>query len=144
MHRYREQTSSYQWGEGRREGQYSGRGFRDTNYQLQTKPRDILFNTGDKVNIIKGYKWSIVFKNCELLYCIPVIYLMSRCARWIQKRQRNQRSNCQHPLDHRKSKGIPKNIYFCFIDNAKAFVWITTDCGKFLKRWEYQTTLPAS
>ena len=23
-------------------------------------------------------------------------------------------------------------------------VWITTDCGKFLKRWEYQTTLPAS
>jgi len=23
-------------------------------------------------------------------------------------------------------------------------VWITTDCGKFLKKWEYQTTLPAS
>ena len=23
-------------------------------------------------------------------------------------------------------------------------VWITTKCGKFLKRWEYQTTLPAS
>ena len=23
-------------------------------------------------------------------------------------------------------------------------VWITTICGKFLKRWEYQTTLPAS
>ena len=22
-------------------------------------------------------------------------------------------------------------------------VWITTDCGKFLKKWEYQTTLPA-
>ena len=26
----------------------------------------------------------------------------SRCTNWIQKRQ-NQRSNCQHPLDHRKS-----------------------------------------
>ena len=37
------------------------------------------------------------------------------------KRQRNQRSNCQHPLDHRKSKRAPKNIYFCFIDYAKAF-----------------------
>ena len=37
-----------------------------------------------------------------------------------------------------------KNIYFCFIDYAKAFVWITTNCGKFLKRWEYQTTSPAS
>ena len=23
-------------------------------------------------------------------------------------------------------------------------VWITINCGKFLKRWEYQTTLPAS
>ena len=23
-------------------------------------------------------------------------------------------------------------------------VWITTNCGKFLKRWKYQTTLPAS
>ena len=23
-------------------------------------------------------------------------------------------------------------------------VWITTNCGKFLKRWEYPTTLPAS
>ena len=28
-----------------------------------------------------------------------------RCPRWILKRQRNQRSKCQHPLDHRKSKG---------------------------------------
>ena len=23
-------------------------------------------------------------------------------------------------------------------------VWITTNCGKFFKRWEYQTTFPAS
>ena len=23
-------------------------------------------------------------------------------------------------------------------------VWITTNCGKFFKRWEYQTTWPAS
>ena len=38
-----------------------------------------------------------------------------------------------------------KNIYFCFIDYAKPLtVWITTNCGKFLKRREYQTTLPAS
>ena len=26
----------------------------------------------------------------------------------------------------------------------KAFVWITINCGKFWKRWEYQTTWPAS
>ena len=31
-----------------------------------------------------------------------------RCTSWIQKRQRNQRLNCQHSLDHRESKGIPE------------------------------------
>ena len=44
----------------------------------------------------------------------------------------------------KKRKKIQKNVYFCFIDNAKAFVQSITNCGKFLKRWEYQTTLPAS
>ena len=41
-----------------------------------------------------------------------------------------------------KAKEFQKNIYFCFIDHAKAF-----DCvdhnklrEKFLKRWECQTT----
>ena len=43
-----------------------------------------------------------------------------------------------------KAREFQKNIYFCFIDYAKAFVWITTNWGKFFKRWEYQTTLPAS
>ena len=33
-----------------------------------------------------------------------------------------------------KAKEFQKNIYFCFIDYAKAFVWITTNYGKFLKR----------
>ena len=32
----------------------------------------------------------------------------SRCSSWISKRQRSQRWNCQHLLDHRKSKGIPE------------------------------------
>ena len=43
-----------------------------------------------------------------------------------------------------KARGFQKNIYFCFIDYDKTFVWITTNCGKFLKQWVYQTTLPAS
>ena len=43
-----------------------------------------------------------------------------------------------------RARKFQKNIYFCFIDYAKAFVLITTNCGKFLKRQEYQTTLPAS
>ena len=71
---------------------------------------------------------------------------MSRCSNWIKKRQRNKRSNCQHPLDHQKSKRIPeKNIYFCFIDYAKPLtLWITINCGKLWKRWEYQTIWPVS
>ena len=33
----------------------------------------------------------------------------------------------------------------CFIDYAKSLtLWITTNCGKFLKSWEYHITLPAS
>ena len=43
--------------------------------------------------------------------------LTSRCSSWIKKRQRNQRSNCQHALDHRKSKNSRKTS----IDYAKAF-----------------------
>ena len=31
-----------------------------------------------------------------------------------------------------KNQEFQKNIYFCFIDYAKVFVWITTHCGKFL------------
>ena len=63
-----------------------------------------------------------------------------------QKRQRNQRSNCQHPLDHRKSKRVPeKTSTSALLTTTKPLtVWITTNCGKFFKRWEYQTTLCAS
>ena len=37
-----------------------------------------------------------------------------------RKRQRKQRSNCQHLLDHRKSRRIPEKHLLCFIDFAKA------------------------
>ena len=44
-----------------------------------------------------------------------------------------------------KAREFQKNIYFCFIDYTKAFDCVEhTNCGKFLKRWEYQTTLPVS
>ena len=35
-----------------------------------------------------------------------------------------------------KAREFQKNIYFCFIDYAVAFMWITENCGKSLKRWE--------
>ena len=43
-----------------------------------------------------------------------------------------------------KAREFQKNIYFCFIDYAKAFDCVARNCGKFWKRWEYQTTWPAS
>ena len=44
-----------------------------------------------------------------------------------------------------KAWEFQKNISFCFIGYAKALtVRITINCGKFWKRWEYQTTWPAS
>ena len=36
----------------------------------------------------------------------------SRCSSWFLKRHRNQRSNCQHPLDNRKSKSVPEKYLF--------------------------------
>ena len=43
-----------------------------------------------------------------------------------------------------RAREFQKCIYFSFIDYAKAFVQITTNCRKFLKRREYQTILPVS
>ena len=40
----------------------------------------------------------------------------------------------------KKARDFQKNIYFCFIEYAKVFVWTTTNSGIFLKRWENQTT----
>ena len=39
-----------------------------------------------------------------------------------------------------KAREFQKNIYFCFIDYTKVFdSVVTANCGKFFKRWEYQT-----
>ena len=54
-----------------------------------------------------------------------------RCTSFMYKRQRNQRSNYQHPPDHRKSKRVPENTYFFFIDYVKAL-----DCEDHNKLWK--------
>ena len=47
------------------------------------------------------------------------------------EKERDQRSNCQHPLDNRESRGIPEKIYFCFIHYPKAF-----DCVDHNELWK--------
>ena len=62
----------------------------------------------------------------------------SRCSIWVWKRQRSQRSNCKHSLNHRESKELPekkknKHIYFCSIDYHKALTMQITTYWKILK-----------
>ena len=59
-------------------------------------------------------------------------------------RLRNQKSNCQHPLDHRKSKRVSEK-HLLLLHWLCQSLWL---CGSqqtvensYLKRWEYQTTL---
>ena len=69
----------------------------------------------------------------------------STCSSCIWKRQRNQRSNCQQPLDHQNSKSSRKASTSALLSTPKPLtLWITVNYGKFLKRWEYQATWPAS
>ena len=49
----------------------------------------------------------------------------------ILERQRNERSNCQHSLDHGKSKRVPEKHLFLLIDYAKAF-----DCVDHNNLWK--------
>ena len=44
----------------------------------------------------------------------------------------------------KKAREWQQSIYFCIIDYAKAFDHVDHNKLEFLKRWEYQTTLPAS
>ena len=54
---------------------------------------------------------------------------------------RDQIANTHWIIEKAKA---PEKHYFCFTDYVKAFVWTTKTSGKLWKRWEYQTTWPAS
>ena len=53
------------------------------------------------------------------------------------RKARGTRDKLPTSVGSSERQEFQKNIFFCFIDYAKAFVWITTNCGKFFKRWEY-------
>ena len=55
---------------------------------------------------------------------------------WIIKKKQKQKQ---------KQGSFRKTSISASLTTPKSLtVWITTNCGKFFKRWEYQTTLPAS
>ena len=55
------------------------------------------------------------------------------------KKQRNHRSNCQHRLDHRKSKKFQKKrkSTSASVTMLKSFRCGSQQTGKFLKKWKY-------
>ena len=76
-----------------------------------------------------------VHMNCEL----------PNVQEGFKKMQRNQRSNCQHPLDHWKSKRIlEKHLLLPYWLHQSLWLHGSQETGKFFKRWEYYTMLPAS
>ena len=55
------------------------------------------------------------------------------------RRTRDQIANIHWII--KKAREFQKNIYFCLLTMPKPLtVWITTNLGKFFKRWEYQFT----
>ena len=74
----------------------------------------------------------------RLLQELPDVQAGFRKGRGI----RDQVANIRWIIE--KAKEFQKNIYFCSIDYAKAIDCVDHKTGKFFKRWEYQTILPAS
>ena len=75
------------------------------------------------------------YLNCEL----PDVQAGFRKGR----ETRDQIANIHWIIE--KAKEFQKTSTSASLTTLKLLtVWITTDCEIFLKRWEYQTTLPAS
>ena len=89
---------------------------------------------------------SSMFCLIMLILFLPAICsICSRYSSRIEKRQRNQRSNCQHPLNHWKSKRVPeKHILLLYWLHQSLWLCGSQRTGKLFKRWDYQITSPAS
>ena len=105
-------------------------------------------------------------KECSNYHTIALTSQARKVMLKILQARLQQHRNCTLPdvqAGFRKGRGTRNrtaNIYW-IIEKAREFqkrtststslttlkpltVWITTNCEKFLKRWEYHTTLPAS
>ena len=85
-------------------------------------------------------------KECSNYCTIALISHTSKVMLKILQTRLQQYVNCELPdvqaglrkgrgtrdqIAIKKAREFQKNIYFCLIDYAKAFVWITINCGKF-------------
>ena len=121
-------------------GHRTGKGQFSFQSQRKAMPKNAQITT--QLHISHASKVMLKILQARLqqyLHCeLPDVQAGFRKGRGI----RNQIANICWII--KKAREFQKSIYFWFIDYAKAFVWITTNCGKFLKRLEYQTTWCAS
>ena len=70
----------------------------------------------------------------------------SRCSSWfLEKAEEPETKLPTSSRSSKKQQSSKKISTSALLTMQKSLtVWITTNCGKFLKRWEYQITLPAS
>ena len=129
-------------------------------WKTQQKPQD--------------WKWSVFIpipkkgnaKECSNYHTIAIILCDSKVMLKILQARLQQSMNQELPYVHagfrkvRGNRGQIANIHWIIEKKQESSrkgstsalltmpkpltVWQTTNCGKFFKRWEYQTTLPAS
>ena len=127
----------------------------------------------ESLAVATGLEWSIFIpipkksntKECSNYHIIALISHASKAMLKILQARLQQYMNQELPdlqAGFRKSRGTRDQIATSVGSQKKqknsrktstsaslttlkpSTVWITTNCGKFFKRWEYQTTLPAS
>ena len=116
-------------------------------------------------NFSGGKIWRPMWKQCSNYHTIALIPYASKVMLKILQARLQQYVNCELPdvqAGFRKGRGARDQIAnICWIMEKQESsrktsisalltmpkpltVWITISCGKFWKRWEYQTTWPAS
>ena len=69
----------------------------------------------------------------------------SRCSSWFLKGRGTRDQIAKSTGSSKKQESFRKTSISALLTMPKPLtVWTTTNCGKFFKRWEYQTTWPAS
>ena len=69
----------------------------------------------------------------------------SRCSSWFLKGRGTRDQIAKSTGSSKKQESFRKTSISALLTMPKHLtVWITINCGKFWKRWEYQTTWPAS
>ena len=97
---------------------------------------DIVINRTDKLTAIMELIININKEGLKIVHVTPDVQAGFRKGRGPEIKLPTPN------LIIEKSREFQKNI--CFTDQGKDFDCVDHNCGKFLKRWEYQTTLPAS